>query len=124
MLRFAATCATALALLIPAVPAQADMTLNQFRNYSTMPGGTPLVRSYLGGLRDGIVEYQDALAEHQDVAPTFCPDGDELAQGTRFEEVLLGEIADPSSGEAWAGGIQMSRIAVHALQQAFPCESY
>lgn len=124
MLRFAATCAAAFVLLLPAMPAQADMTLSQFRNYSSMPGGSSLVRSFLGGVRDGIMMHQTMLGEQQTLAPTICPDDEALEAGTLFEETLFNEIANPSSGEPWPEDIRMSRLAVHALQEAFPCESY
>lgn len=108
---------------VPA-PAQADMTLDQFRNYMAMPGGDSLLRSYLAGLRDGIVELQDVLEEDHDVDPTFCPAGDELHHGTRFEEVLFAEIAEPTSGEPWPEDIQMSRLVTEVLQVKFPCRTY
>lgn len=124
MNRFAVACAATLAFLLPAIPAQADMTLGQFRNYVSMPGGDSLVRSYLGGLRDGLMMYQAVLKEQQGVAATFCPDGNELKQGTRFEDILFAEISEPSTGEPWPGDIQMARLATLALQAEFPCESY
>lgn len=123
MLRFAAAMALTLPFLL-AAPAQADMTLKQFRNYSAMPGGGSLVRSYLAGLRDGIVMLQDVLETQGEAEPTFCPRGDELKQGTRFEDILMGAIRNPPREEPWPADIQMSRLATLALQAEFPCRTY
>lgn len=124
MLRVAAaSIAIAIALAL-APPASADMTLKQFRNYSAMPGGGSLVRSYLAGLRDGIVMLQDVLESQGEAEPTFCPRGDELKQGTRFEDVLLKTIRNPPDDEPWPADIQMSRLATLALQAEFPCRTY
>lgn len=117
------TIAAALWALLAAPPARADMTLEQFRNYSAMPGGSTLVRSYLSGLRDGMIGLQANLAE-QNIEPTFCPDGNELRTGTTFEETVYRELDDPSSGEPWAADTQMSTVVAVALQQAYPCRTY
>jgi len=115
--------AAVLAAVLSATPARADMTLQEFRNYSAMPGGGTLVRSYLSGLRDGMIGLQDNLAAN-DVARTFCPDGDEISTGTTFEETVLREIEQPSSGEAWSADTQLSTVVAVALQEAFPCTTY
>lgn len=108
---------------LAAPPAHADMTLEQFRNYSGMPGGGPLVRSYLSGLRDGMLGLQAKL-EDSDIPPSFCPDGDELRTGTTFEETVLNEIENPSHGQGWAADTQLSEVVVVALQEAYPCQTY
>ena len=115
--------ALALATTLAATPARADMTLEQFRNYSAMPGGSTLVRSYLSGLRDGMIGLQANL-ERNKVPPTFCPDGDEIRTGTTFEETVFAEINDPSSGEPWAADTQLSTVVAVALQEAYPCRTY
>lgn len=104
-------------------PAEAGMTLEEFRNYAGMQGGGPLIRSYLSGLRDGIIGLQKTLAA-SDVAPTICPEGDELTRGNSFEQTVLNEINNPSSGERWAGDTQLSTVVAVALQQAYPCETF
>ncbi len=107
-----------------ALPAQAKMTLEQYRNYSAMPGGGTLVRSYLSGLRDGIVMLQQLLEERHDVRPTFCPGETDLLKGTRFEDMLQRELANPTRGEPWPEDMQMGRLVTLALQDAYPCRTY
>lgn len=110
--------------LAAAAPAGAEMTLKQFRNYSAMPGGGPLLRSYLSGLRDGLVMLQDMLEARHGVEPTFCPQGDAITKGTGFEELLHRELADPSHGKPWPADMQMSRIVTRVLQAEFPCRTF
>lgn len=120
---FALAAASSTNLAAP-TPAHAEMTLKQFRNYSAMPGGGPLVRSYLSGLRDGIVMLQNVLESRHDVDPTFCPKGDVIMKGTGFEELLHRELADPSHGDRWPGDMQMARIVTVVLQTEYPCRTY
>lgn len=119
-----AASALAATVLTAAPPANADMTLKQYRNYSAMPGGATLVRSYLSGLRDGMIGLQDNLDRNEIAPRTFCPEGRELRTGTTFEETVLQEIAEPSSGKPWPADTQLSEVVAVALQETFPCTTY
>jgi hypothetical protein len=121
MLRIA--CA-AVAIFMLALPVRAEMTLKQFRNYAAMPGGSSLLRSYMGGLRDGIVMLQDVLESQGKAEPTFCPEGDEIRKGSHFEDLVLREITNPSRDEPWPADIQMSRVVTLVLQAEYPCRTY
>jgi hypothetical protein len=105
-------------------PARADMTLEEFRNYSAMPGGGVLVRSYMSGLRDGMIALQANLSDNAVADPTFCPDPGTIETGTTFEETVFAEIQDPTGGEPWPADTQLSAIVAVALQQAYPCTTY
>ena len=115
--------ALASALLVAAVPAEAGMSLKQFRNYAAMPGGAPLIRSYLSGIRDGMIGLQTNLME-QGEQPSFCPDAEDITTGTTFEETVMREIEQPSSGEPWAGDTELATVVAAALQTSYPCDTY
>lgn len=123
MNRLMAAAVVAATAVLTVHPAEAKMTLKQFRDYSAMPGGGTLVRSYISGLRDGVVMLQREL-EERGVEPTFCPGDIDLMEGKRFENILLREIETPSRGEPWPEDIQMGRLVTLALQSAFPCRTY
>lgn len=119
---------TALALaaglaLVAAAPAHAGMSLKQFRNYAAMPGGAQLVRSYLSGLRDGMIGLQANLTE-QGLEPTFCPVEEDITTGTTFEETVMREINRPANGEPWPADTQLATVVAAALQTSYPCETY
>jgi hypothetical protein len=109
--------------LTPAVPAEAGMSLKEFRDYAAMPGGAPLIRSYLSGIRDGMIGLQTNLIE-QGLKPTFCPVEDDITTGTTFEETVLREINRPSSGEPWPADTELATVVAKALQTRYPCETY
>ena len=109
--------------LTAAAPADAGMSLKQFRNYAAMPGGAPLIRSYLSGIRDGMIGLQTNLTE-QGLEPTFCPAEEDITTGTTFEETVMREINQPASGEPWAGDTQLATVVAAALQTSYPCETY
>jgi len=111
------------AMLAAASPAEAGMSLKQFRNYAAMPGGAPLIRSYLSGLRDGMIGLQTNLTE-QGGEPTFCPVEEDITTGTTFEETVMREIEQPASGEPWPGDTQLATVVAVALQSNYPCETY
>jgi hypothetical protein len=111
------------ALTLTAAPADAGMSLKQFRNYAAMPGGAPLIRSYLSGIRDGMIGLQTNLTE-QGLEPTFCPVEEDITTGTTFEETVMREINQPASGEPWAGDTQLATVVAAALQTNYPCETY
>lgn len=110
-------------MLASATPANAGMSLKQFRNYAAMPGGAPLIRSYLSGIRDGMIGLQTTLSE-QGLEPTFCPVDEDITTGTTFEETVMREINQPASGEAWPGDTQLATVVAAALQTSYPCETY
>ncbi|MBK1668614.1 hypothetical protein CKO28_11290 [Rhodovibrio sodomensis] len=114
--------AVALALA-NAAPAEAGMSLKQFRNYAAMPGGAPLIRSYLSGIRDGMIGLQTNLSE-QGLEPTFCPVEEDITTGTTFEETVMREINQPARGEPWPGDTQLATVVAAALQSSYPCETY
>ncbi|MBK1697964.1 hypothetical protein [Rhodovibrio salinarum] len=99
------------------------MSLKQFRNYAAMPGGAPLIRSYLSGLRDGMIGLQTNLSE-QGLEPTFCPLEEDITTGTTFEETVMREINQPADGQPWPGDTQLATVVAAALQNAYPCETY
>lgn len=109
--------------LTAATPAEAGMSLKQFRNYAAMPGGAPLIRSYLSGIRDGMIGLQTNLSE-QGREPTFCPVEEDITTGTTFEETVMREINQPASGEPWPGDTQVATVVAAALQTSYPCETY
>ncbi len=109
--------------LAAATPVSAGMTLKQFRNYAAMPGGAPLIRSYLGGIRDGMIGLQTNLSE-QGAEPTFCPVEEDITTGTTFEETVMREINQPASGEPWPADTQLATVVATALQTSYPCETY
>lgn len=109
--------------LATATPASAGMSLKQFRNYAAMPGGAPLIRSYLSGIRDGMIGLQTNLTE-QGQEPTFCPVEEDITTGTTFEETVMREINQPSSGEPWPADTQLATVVAAALQTSYPCETY
>jgi len=110
-------------LVAAAAPAEAGMSLKQFRNYAAMPGGAPLIRSYLSGIRDGMIGLQTNLME-QGRQPSFCPDTEDITTGTTFEETVMREIEQPSSGEAWSGETELATVVAAALQTSYPCDTY
>ena len=110
-------------VLAVAPPASAGMSLKQFRNYAAMPGGAPLIRSYLSGIRDGMIGLQTNLTE-QGREPTFCPVEEDITTGTTFEETVMREINQPSSGEPWPADTQLATVVAEALQTSYPCETY
>jgi hypothetical protein len=123
-----ATALPALALagvmtLAAATPATAGMSLKQFRNYAAMPGGAPLIRSYLSGIRDGMIGLQTNLME-QGLEPTFCPVEEDITTGTTFEETVMREINQPADGQPWPGDTQLATVVAAALQTSYPCETY
>ena len=103
--------------------ADAGMSLKQFRNYAAMPGGAPLIRSYLSGIRDGMIGLQTNLSE-QGREPTFCPVEEDITTGTTFEETVMREINQPASGEPWPGDTQVATVVAAGLQTSYPCETY
>ena len=109
--------------LTAVTPADAGMSLKQFRNYAAMPGGAPLIRSYLSGIRDGMIGLQTNLSE-QGREPTFCPVEEDITTGTTFEETVMREINQPASGEPWPGDTQVATVVAAALQASYPCETY
>jgi hypothetical protein len=116
----------AAALAVPALtagPARAGMTLEKFRQYAGMPGGAQLVRSYLSGIRDGMIGLQTNLVE-QGLEPTFCPVSEDITTGTTFEQTVMREINQPTRGEPWPGDTQLASVVAAALQNAYPCETY
>jgi hypothetical protein len=110
--------------LSTAPDARADMTLEEFREYSAMPGGGVLVRSYMSGLRDGMIALQANLSDHEVADPTFCPDPGEIETGTTFEETVFAEIEEPTGGKPWPADTQLSEVVAVALQEAYPCRTY
>jgi hypothetical protein len=110
-------------MLTAAAPAEAGMSLKQFRNYAAMPGGAPLIRSYLSGIRDGMIGLQTNLTE-QGLEPTFCPVEEDITTGTTFEETVMREINQPARGEPWPGDTQLATVVAAALQTSYPCETY
>jgi hypothetical protein len=109
--------------LAAATPASAGMSLKQFRNYAAMPGGAPLIRSYLSGIRDGMIGLQTNLTE-QGLEPTFCPVEEDITTGTTFEETVMREINQPARGEPWPADTQLATVVAAALQTSYPCETY
>ena len=109
--------------LTTAAPVEAGMSLKQFRNYAAMPGGAPLIRSYLSGIRDGMIGLQTNLTE-QGLEPTFCPVEEDITTGTTFEETVMREINQPARGEPWPGDTQLATVVAAALQTSYPCETY
>lgn len=109
--------------LAAVTPASAGMSLKQFRNYAAMPGGAPLIRSYLSGIRDGMIGLQTNLTE-QGLEPTFCPVEEDITTGTTFEETVMREINQPARGEPWPADTQLATVVAAALQTSYPCETY
>jgi hypothetical protein len=118
-----AFCFVAGLALAAITPAQAGMSLKEFRNYAAMPGGAPLIRSYLSGIRDGMIGLQTNLME-QGLPPTFCPSQEDITTGTTFEKTVMQEINQPASGRPWPGDTELATVVATALQNSYPCETY